>query len=170
MIQNILEKLIEWVFLHGIKIVGILITTFLLTRLVKVFISKFLRGVVKKGVDHIKRADIGLEEKRLKTLEKVVFSIVEFAIWVVVLVTILSEFGINIGPLLAGIGVGALALGFGARSLVQDYILGLFILLEDQYKIRGTVDVGVKGKVKDFNLRRTVIGNENKVIIYMPNS
>jgi len=54
--------------------------------------------------------------------------------------------------------------------LAQDYILGLFILLEDQYKIRGTVDVGVKGKVKDFNLRRTVIGNENKVIIYMPNS
>ena len=170
-LENFMQNLITWIFAHGIKIVGILIAAFVATRLLKVFLSKFLRNLVQKGFKTGKVKSIQLEEKRLETLEKVSFSILKGVIWIVAIVTILPELGINIGPLLAGIGVVGLALGLAARGLIQDYLSGIFILLEDQYRVGEEVELaGSKGKIKDFNLRRTVIEDENGTLHYVPNS
>ncbi len=116
-------------------------------------------------------ATLKLEKERIETIKKVFYSIIKLVIWVIALLTILPILGINIAPLLAGLGIGGLALGFGARNLVQDYISGLFILLEDQYRVGEIVEAaGIKGRVEDFNLRRTVLAEDNGVRHYIPNS
>ncbi|MCD6500562.1 mechanosensitive ion channel [bacterium] len=170
-LENFIQNLITWVFSHGIKVGGILVVAFILTKIVKIFLTKFLRNFIKKGFKIGKVKNIQLEEKRLGTLEKVSYSILKTIIWIVAIVTVLPEFGVEIGPLLAGIGVTGLALGLGARSLIQDYLSGLFILLEDQYRVGEEIEIaGSRGKVKDFNLRRTVIEDENGTLHYIPNS
>lgn len=167
---DLVEVLLTWLLSHGIKIGVILIIAFIITRFVKVFISKFLKNLNNKALKFGK-IESKLEEKRLKTLEKISFTFLKTIIWLIALVTILPELGIEITPLLAGLGVGGLALGFGARSLIQDYLSGLFILLEDQYRVGEEVEIaGTKGKVKDFNLRVTTIIDTENTLHYIPNS
>ncbi len=154
--QIFVDNLIAWAFTSGIKVVVILIIAWIVSGLAKLSIKKLLKNFTGE---------------RLKTLAEVSHSIVKTIIWIIAFITILPEFGVNIAPLLAGLGVLGLALGFGARSLVADYISGIFILIEDQYRLGETIEIdGVKGKVRGFNLRRTIIENENKVIVYIPNS
>ncbi len=170
-LENILENLMSWLFTHGIKVGGILVVAFILTKIARIFLLKFLRNFIKKGFRIGKVKNIQLEEKRLETLEKVSFTLLKTTIWLIAFVTILPEFGVEIAPLLTGIGVGGLALGLGARSLIQDYLSGLFILLEDQYRVGEEIEIaGTKGKVKDFNLRRTVLEDSEKTLHYIPNS
>jgi len=133
-LENILENLISWMISHGIKVLAILIGALIVIRFVKTFILRFLKNLAKNGIK-LGKVESKFEEKRLETLEKVCFTLLKVMIWMVALITILPEFGVEIAPLLAGIGVGGLALGFGAKSLIQDYLSGLFILLEDQYRV-----------------------------------
>jgi len=91
-------------------------------------------------------------------------------VWLIAILTILPEFGINIGPLLGGAGIVGLAIGMGSRSLIQDYLSGLFILFEDQYRVGEEIEIaGIKGRVKNLNLRRTVLENPKGTIFYIPN-
>lgn len=165
-----LESFIEWLLTHGIKVVLILVGAWVLSRVLKPFIFKFLKKFIKKSLS-LTRPQAEVDEERFKTISSVVISVARVLIWVVVILTIMPEFGINIAPLLAGLGVAGLALGLGARSLIQDYLSGLFILLEDHYQVSEEVEVaGVKGKVEDFNLRRTVVRGEDNTLHYLPNS
>lgn len=167
--QSFSDKIVFWVFDHGVRVVVILIVAWVLTRVSRVVIARLLRRFLKKS-DQLQMG-LAFEEKRLETLEKVSRSILKSVIWLIAIITILPEFGVNIGPLLAGLGIAGLALGFGARSLVADYISGLFILIEDQFRVGEEVDIGgTKGKVKDFNLRRTVVEGEGGVLNFIPNS
>jgi len=156
---------------HGIRVVLILVGAWILIRIINIFLSRFFKKLVKKGISIGKVGDIKLEEKRLETLKKVSYSILKVVVWLIAIITILPEFGIEITPILTGIGIGGLALGLGARSLISDYLSGFFILLEDQYRVGEKVELaGIKGEVRDFNLRRTVIKDENGVFHYIPNS
>ena len=169
-LENFLENLISWTTSHGIKVLVILIVASIAIRFVKVFIFRFLESLVRKGAK-LGKAESKFEEKRLKTLEKVSFTFLKTIIWLVVVITILPEFGVEITPLLAGIGVGGLALGLGARSLIQDYLSGLFILLEDQYRVGEEIEIaGTKGKVENFNLRTTTIRDSENTLHYISNS
>lgn len=167
---NVLQSLIEWALTHGVRVVLILAAAFILNWIAKIIISKFLREFIKKRVkfNGISQA---LNEQRMATLERVAYSIKKTVIWIVAVLTILPEFGINIAPLLAGLGVGGLALGLGARSIIQDYLAGIFILLEDQYRVGEEIEIaGLKGRVKEFNLRKTIIEGEGGVLVTLPNS
>ena len=165
-----IETLLAWLVSPGIKIGVILIIAFIIIRFIKVFISKFLKNLNNKALKFGK-IESKLEGKRLETLEKVSFTFLKTIIWLIAFITILPELGIEIAPLLASIGVGGLALGFGAKSLIQDYLSGLFILLEDQYRVGEEIEiVGTKGKVKDFNLRITTIIDTENTLHYVPNS
>ena len=164
------QVLLAWLLSHGIKIGVILIIASIIIRFTKTFISKFLRNLNNKALK-LGKIEAKLEEKRLETLEKVSFTFLKTIIWLIALITILPELGIEIAPLLAGLGVGGLALGFGARSLIQDYLSGLFILLEDQYRVGEEVEIaGTKGKVRNFNLRMTTIIDTENTLHHIPNS
>ena len=168
-LNKIFENLINWTILRGIKVAIILIVAIFLIKIFKVFISKFLvKFVENKAIQGKAKEEI--DKERIATLKNVFISFLEITVWTITIITILPDFGVDIAPLLASVGVGGLALGFGARSLIQDYISGLFILLEDQYRVGEEVEIaGIKGKIKDFNLRRTVIITDDNAIHFVPN-
>jgi len=162
--QNILQNLISWTISHGIKIIVILFIAWLSARISRVFISRLIRTLIEKSKDSI------VQEQRGKTLSKVFCSTLKIVIWIIAVLTILPEFGINPTPLLAGAGLVGLAIGMGSKNLVQDYLAGLFILLEDQYRVGEKVDIGgKKGQVVDLTLRRTIIKDAEGIIHYIPN-
>lgn len=92
------------------------------------------------------------------------------AVFVIASLLVLSEFSINLAPLLAGAGIAGVALGFGAQSLVKDLLAGLFMLMEDQYGVGDVVDVGeASGVVEAVGLRITTIRDMQGVFWYVPN-
>jgi len=108
---------------------------------------------------------------RSKTLSRVIVQVVSVVIWVLAVVMILSQLGVDIAPLLAGVGVAALALGFAAQNIIRDYMYGFFILMEDWYRV-GEVAViqGTGGLVENITLRRTVLRDLNGSMHIFPNS
>lgn len=162
------KALISWLVSHGIKIVVIIILALILSKIAKIFVSRIVKTIIEKGDGLI--ADGQIQEQRAKTLGKVFSSSLKIAIWVIAFLMILPEFGINPTPLLAGAGLIGLAIGMGSKSLVQDYLAGLFILLEDQYRVKEEVEIsGKKGKVVDLNLRRTVVKDSEGNLHHIPN-
>ena len=166
--QNFLQNLATWSISHGIKIIIILFVAWLAARISRRFISKLINTFIEKSGKIIK--DVTFQEQRGKTLIKVFNSTLKIVIWVIAILTVLPELGVNPAPLLAGAGLVGLAIGMGARNLIQDYLSGLFIILEDQYRVGEEVNIGgTEGKVIDLNLRGTVIKNSEGIIHYIPN-
>jgi len=161
--QNILQNLISWVIGPGIKVIVILFLALVISKIAKVFVSRTVKTIVEKSNGQI-------QKERAKTLSKVFSSTLKIMIWVIAILMLLPEFGINPTPLLAGAGLIGLAIGMGSKNLVQDYLAGLFILLEDQYRVGEEIDIsGKKGRVVDLTLRRTVIKDSEGTVHYIPN-
>ena len=166
--QTIVQSLTTWAVSHGLKIIVILFIAWIAVKASEKFISKLIKTLIEKGG---KIAGNGaVQKQRAQTLIRVFNSTLKIGIWIIAILTILPELGINTTPLLAGAGLVGLAIGMGSRSLVQDYLAGLFILLEDQYRVGEEVDIsGKKGRVVDLNLRRTVIKDSEGGLHYIPN-
>lgn len=109
-------------------------------------------------------------EQRAETLRHIIHSVTKVVLFVVVALTISSEVGFNIAPLLASAGIVGLAIGFGAQSLVKDIISGFFILLEDQFGVGDVVRIGdLAGSVERMTLRVTVLRNLEGQVHVIPN-
>lgn len=101
-------------------------------------------------------------EQRARTIGSVLSSIVTVVVGVMAMAMLLDQIGIALGPLLASAGVVGLAIGFGAQSLVADYLSGMLIMLEDQYGVGDSVDLGeAVGEVEHVGLRLTQIRDLN---------
>ncbi len=109
-------------------------------------------------------------KQRAETLGGVLRSITSFTILTIAGIMILSELGVDIGPLIAGAGIVGIALGFGAQTLVRDFLSGLFMLFEDQYGIGDVVDLGdASGTVEAVSLRVTRLRDVNGTVWYVRN-
>jgi moderate conductance mechanosensitive channel len=107
---------------------------------------------------------------RAQTLGMVLRSIATTIIWTIAAIMILGELGVALGPLIAGAGIAGVALGFGAQSLVKDFLSGIFMLIEDQYGVGDIVDAGVAtGTVEDVTLRATQLRDVSGTVWYIPN-
>ncbi len=108
--------------------------------------------------------------QRTATMGAVLRSIVTFVVFGIAVLTIMSLLGLPLGPLLASAGVGGVAIGFGAQSLVKDFLSGVFMILEDQYGVGDVIDTGVLvGTVEDVTLRITRLRDGNGVVWYVRN-
>jgi len=108
--------------------------------------------------------------KRSETLQGLADGLVRALILIVAFVTALDKFGLNIGPAVAGLGVVGVALGFGAQSLVRDYLAGTFALIENHYSKGDVVTIAdVTGTVEDFTLRRTTLRDIDGTVHIVPN-
>jgi small conductance mechanosensitive channel len=108
--------------------------------------------------------------QRTLTMGSLLRSIVTFTVAIITALTIMSIFGIPLGPLLASAGVGGVALGFGAQSLVKDFLSGIFMILEDQYGVGDIVDTGEAiGTVEEVSLRVTRLRDPSGVVWYVRN-
>jgi small conductance mechanosensitive channel len=111
-----------------------------------------------------------LRATQLRTLASVFYSIGLVVIFFVAGMQILPVLGINIGPLLASAGIAGLAIGFGAQTLVRDFINGFFILIENQFDIGDVIKLGaVQGTVEKLTLRRTVLRDADGTLHTVPN-
>jgi moderate conductance mechanosensitive channel len=126
---------------------------------------------VRRAVDDGNDEVTSDAERRAETLG----SVLNHAAWVLVvaffLMMLLQEFGVNIGPLVAGAGVAGVALGFGAQSLVKDLINGFFFLLENQFGVGDIVDVENNhvGTVERMTLRLTQLRDAEGRAHFIPN-
>jgi len=169
--QKVRELVTDWRgdsfrFLHqdAPKILLILIVALVVIRIV----HTLTRGMVALRARHLPP---GIRGQQIQTLASVINSIASFVGWFLVGLTVLDRVGINLGPLLASAGIAGLAIGFGAQTLVKDFINGFFVLLEDQYNIGDGVRLaGVKGTVEDMSLRRTVLRDDDGTVHVIPNS
>jgi moderate conductance mechanosensitive channel len=108
--------------------------------------------------------------QRAEAIGSVLGSFVTATVFTIAALLVMGEFGFNLGPLLASAGIVGVALAFGAQSLVKDLIAGMFMLLEDQYGVGDTVDVGeATGVVETVGLRITTIRDANGVLWYIRN-
>ncbi len=157
---EIFKDITAWLTTSGIKVVGILIALIVLSQMSK-WIVKWLEKFIPEK-DTLQAIEA---KKRAHTLGNILRHGVLIVISFIALLMILGELGIQVGPLLATAGIGALAVGFGAQSLVKDVISGFFIILENQYRIGDAIEVaGVSGLVESVSLRRTVLRDlEGKV-------
>ena len=141
---------------NAVDIVWIIIL-FFFGKLVLKLIVRRLTQIVDDGND----AHISQKEQRAKTLGDIIVSIGNIIIYAIILFMILNLFGVDIRPILAGAGVIGLAIGFGAQSLVKDFVSGLFILVENQYGIGDKVKIGSsEGLVIRISMRSTVLKDE----------
>ncbi len=109
-------------------------------------------------------------DARITSISAVIGSTATIIIWAIALVMALGEFGVNLAPMIAGLGIAGVALGFGAQSLVKDCISGLFMLLEDQYGIGDVVDLDEAiGTVEKVSLRTTVLRGVDGTVWHVPN-
>lgn len=108
--------------------------------------------------------------KRRRTLANTVKYSINALIYVVALITILHETGVDIGPLLAGAGVVGIVIGLGAQNLMRDSLAGLFVLIEHQYDVGDWVNIaGVGGKVEKVTLRMTQLRDVDGNVHFVPN-
>ncbi len=165
-IENFLNQLGPWFFSHGLKIIAVIVVAYFIRRFGDVFIEKIVRKAVIS--DHFLSREA--EKKRENTLIKVFEGTLGMVIWAVVSLIILSEFDINIGPLLAGAGIAGVAFGFGAQYIVRDFLSGFFLILENQYRVGDIICVDdTCGSVENINLRMTILRDVDGTVHYIPN-
>jgi moderate conductance mechanosensitive channel len=150
----------------------------LIRRTVKVSFAGALPKSVESALPDAFRAtprpdEINYPERRRQRAEaigSVLKSFTSATIFSIALLMIMAELGIDLGPLLASAGIAGIALGFGAQTLVKDIIAGLFMLLEDQYGVGDSVDLGeASGVVESVGLRITSIRDNRGVLWHVRN-
>lgn len=147
------------------RIIAILIVAFILSRLLKT-VSRHLANLGSLQV-----LPSAVRVQQLRTLSSVFYSVGLFVIGFLATMQILTQLNIKVEPLLASAGIAGLAVGFGAQTLVKDFINGFFILAENQYDIGDTVKIaGVQGSVEAMTLRRTVLRDADGTLHTVPSS
>jgi small conductance mechanosensitive channel len=156
----------SWLLGPGLTILLIIVAAWILHRFIHGFLVKIIRKAIKPHRFPSKEA----ERKTEDTLIRVFHGTIVVIIWVAVVMMILSELGINIGPLIAGAGIAGLAIGFGAQYLIRDVIAGLFIILQNQYRVGDVVCLdNTCGQVENINLRMTVLRDLEGTVHYISN-
>ena len=180
-----LAEVADTVLGKSLTILGILVGALILNRLVGRAVKRMLQtlhsGAVRERIGAVRRRtpDALLEtgelslraEQRITALTSVLRSVASFAIFTIAGFLILGEVGLNLAPLLAGAGIVGIALGFGAQSLVKDFLSGLFILIEDQFGVGDIVDLeqGTSGTVEAVSLRTTRLRAVDGTVWHVPN-
>ena len=143
-----------------ITLVAAVIVRALLVRAIAGFVERAASGRLT-GERH---------RQRMLTLGSLLRSIVTFTVSAIAILTVMAIIGIPLGPLLASAGVGGVALGFGAQSLVKDFLSGVFMILEDQYGVGDVIDTGEAiGTVEEVSLRVTRLRDAQGVVWYVRN-
>jgi len=151
----------DWFLGEPLKIIIIFLVAFV----VRFILVRTSNRIIRQAFGSSDRRD-----QRSSTISTVLNTMTSVIIWGTAGLMILSILGVNVGPLLASAGIIGVALGFGAQTLVKDYISGLFLIIEDQYGIGDEVEIGaVKGKVEAVALRTTRVRDESGVLWYIRN-
>jgi small conductance mechanosensitive channel len=158
----------EFLLVRPLKIVLILVGALLLARVTSRAVRRVIGAAQRRSP---LRAESPRAEQRADTVADVIGNLARMAILAVAFLMALGQLGLNLAPLIAGAGIAGVAIGFGAQSLVRDFLAGLFILLEDQYGVGDSIDLGndVVGVVEEVNLRTTRVRAGDGTVFFVPN-
>ncbi len=152
-----------------------------------VVIAAVVNRLLRRGILHFTERASGVDEsataslfvsdhtkeraaQRAETLGTVLRSLSTIVVWSIAIMLVLAELGVNLAPLIAGAGIVGVAVGFGAQSLVKDFLSGFFMLLEDQYGVGDVIDVGdAVGTVERVTLRTTTLRDINGTLWHVSN-
>lgn len=170
----------ENLLLAGIVVVGALIVrvvlTFTIRRVTRSMVARTeaesheaaLR--TRRFLTQTSGLSVERQRKRVETLGSLLRNVVDVVLLVVMVLTVLAIFGVPMGPLIASAGIGGVALGFGAQSLVKDYISGIFMLAEDQFGVGDLIRIGdITGTVQEVTLRVTKLREPGGTVWYIRN-
>jgi small conductance mechanosensitive channel len=182
--NDVLARAADWLIARPLKIALILVLAAIASFVLRRLIDKFVAGVARaswvtrrepgEGSDAaylFTTAPLGERSRqRAETLAAVLRSLGRFVIWSIAALTVLGEFAINLGPLLAGAGIVGVAVGFGAQTLVRDFLSGIFMLIEDQFGVGDVIDAGfASGTVEGVSLRTTRLRDVEGTVWHIPN-
>jgi len=178
------EQARDWLLGVPLRIVGIVVVALIL----QLMLSWVIRRAVVRATERARHERLAQSRRTARTAElsqillserteqraaaigSLLRSVVAITIWSIAVLTILPLLGIDIAPLLASAGVIGVALGFGAQTLVKDYLSGIFLIIEDQFGVGDLVDVGpVIGTVEEVALRFTRLRDMTGVVWYVRN-
>ncbi|HWZ65213.1 MAG TPA: mechanosensitive ion channel family protein [Patescibacteria group bacterium] len=159
--------LTKWISTNGLPIILLIISAFLTDRFGLVIIKTAIKRAVGRLQNDISPSDI---RKRQETLIGILGAFFRVLVWLVAGFSILGRFGVNLTPLLAGASVLGVAIGFGAQSIVKDFLAGLFIILENQFRVGDVVELdGASGTVEQITLRSTIMRDVDGNVHHLPN-
>ena len=189
-----LSEIVSWIIERPLKVVVILLVAMIVNRLLRRAIDRMVQRIISVREQEQTEAELESEKtlsnvgerarrrlqrisehgersrQRALTLGAVLRGTSTTIVYLMGLMIALGEIGLDLGPLLAGAGIVGLAIGFGAQSLVADFIAGVFVIVEDQYGVGDWVDVGsASGTVERVSLRTTVLRDAHGTVWVVPN-
>ncbi len=172
----------DWLIAKPARILLILVIALvaraLLHRVIRRIARRAAEGTVPGVLQHARRASAFLDppllnerrKQRADTMASVLRSVTTGTVFTVAFLMVLAELGLDIAPLLASAGILGVALGFGAQTLVKDFLSGIFMILEDQYGVGDVVDLGeASGSVEAVGLRVTRVRSVDGTVWYVRN-
>ena len=186
-------ELVDWFVGPPVRIIVILIVAWMVARVARRWVDRYVEGLVAEHVAAEEQAVTHkgmfspIEERALErmrefqtrsersrqraiTLGHVLSSVLTVFVWTTAVLLVMSELGINLGPLLAGAGIAGVAISFGAQSLVRDFLSGIFIVFEDQYGVGDNVNLGeASGTIERVSLRTTRLRDIDGTLWVVPN-
>ena len=187
-----LAEIIGWVVERPLRIVLILLVAWIIKRIAHRLVDRAVARLARQSeneheerLEDAGKLDFGaraakainsIQERRarsaqrIETIAAVLKSLATALILAVAALLCLSELSIDLAPLIAGAGIAGLAVGFGAQSLVKDFLAGMFILVEDQFGVGDIVDVGdTSGTIEKVSLRTTTLRDVSGTVWTVPN-
>jgi small-conductance mechanosensitive channel len=151
---------------HGFEILTILFFAWIVRRFGGQFLSRIFHSTIRSDLYPTKSDRV----KRLETIDSITNAILQIGVYIVAAIMIISEMGVDTTPIVASAGVLGIALGFGAQSLIKDFTSGIFIIIDNQYRVGDIVKLGdVAGKVEAITIRTTVLRALDGTLYHIPN-
>ncbi len=182
-VVGVVEAAQAWLLTDGLRVLATILIALVARWALHRLIGRTVATMTSRSSERTRETDargnvlattIGLagerHRSRVQTVGSLLRSISTFVIGVVAALTIMGLIGLPLGPLLASAGVGGVAIGFGAQSLVKDFLSGIFMIFEDQYGVGDVVDTGEAiGTVEEVTLRITRLRDFDGVVWYVRN-
>jgi small-conductance mechanosensitive channel len=161
---------LDWLKAHGFRIAAILAFGLLVSWLGRVAVRR-----VRARIEGTPSQTEAVAMRRTATVTTALIYLIRVVLLTVVTLMILAELGVSLAPLVASAGIAAVALGFGAQSLVKDYLAGFYILMENQFAVGDVVELviagggPVSGRVEELTLRATAIRKRDGAVVIASN-
>jgi small-conductance mechanosensitive channel len=166
------SEVIDFLGTEGVQILVIAVVAIVVVNVAQIALHGLFKALLDREATEGTAQELSAIEvrKRLDTLDRLGRAVIRFFVIAIAGLMILTTLGIDIGPAIAGLGIVGIAVGFGAQSLVRDYLNGCLILIENQFSRGDVITVaGVTGTVEDFSLRRTTLRDLDGVVHTIPN-
>lgn len=165
-VEAIADRVNNWLSQHLLDIIIILVIAYIAQKLLAKLITKIIHKTVRRDLFPTESD----RKKRIQTLDALIDAASKVIVWTIAIIMIVSEMGVDTGPLIASAGILGVALGFGAQSLIKDFTSGIFIIAENQYRVGDIIKINeISGVVEAITIRTTVLRDLDGNMHHIPN-